>query len=721
MALTVYAWAPDGRILTPALRHRGDPDLARRRAAGDRPGHRAAFAAGVGVIVRWVRTPRGRVAVLVAVYFVALAWAFVARVAGSAFARLAEYVLIIAGLLLIVLVGVPRRPVRLRVAGCWAAVYGPSLVMFVALLVGLGTALGILAGLGAGVLVLGALLWLRGVAAIVRNPRIMITYRPGRSSPTVDRLRAALQGAYGARNIDDIGPVRLTRSELGDRLRDKDALFVVIGPSWLDLDGDGVRRIDRPQDKVRQQIEAAFAAGVPVVPLLVDGAAVPRAEHLPPSLRPLPAMHGYAIADGAAQDASVRDAVERSRDVVAPRRPLSRRSVTRRRLVVVALAAVVLLPVAWEGVELWTEPMRGAAAAAVAPDGRSVVTAHVVGGRTIVHRWNPETGAVEASRAVAGWAEPHWSPDGRTIAADGQGETVQLHDAVTLAPVRAIPGAGSVLGWSADGAWLLTTTRGRTVHLVRAATGERVASTTPLGTAGFAAVDWSAATSRLALSSGATITVLGVGADQLRPTDDVGEPDRRQAAAVVARRCLARRGRLRAWVATAALCRSSTVRGPAATSRTTSRRTASGSRPTAGRSRRFDLWGAVRVFDVATGALRSEVEVRPRCSPTASGPGSRGRRRLGGRGGQRRLRPRRRPRRPGRRADDRRGPHGARLARGPIASSCPTCATTGSRCSTRARDGWPSAGCSPGTCCRGGPSPRSSRVACGCREPWHDR
>lgn len=548
--------------------------------------------------LRWVRSPRGRVTVLAAVYFVALAWAFVARVGGSERARLVEYVLVGAGLVLIAVAGVPRRPVPLRVAGCFAAVFGPSVVMFMALLVGLGVWLGVLAGLGAGLLVVGALLWLRGVAAIVRNPRIMLTHRG--SSATVGRLRAALQGAYGARNVDDVGPARLTPSELRERLQDRDALFVVIGPSWLG-------GLDQADDEVRHHVEGALAADVPVVPLLVDGASVPKAEHLPESLRPLPAMHGYAIASGAGQDASVRDAVERSRDVVAPGQPLSRRSVTRRRIVVAALAAVVLLPVAWEGVELWTDPVRGRAAAAVAPDGRSVVTVHVIGGRTIVHRWNPETGAVEASRVVPGWAEPLWSPDGRTIAVGGPDETLRLHDAQTLAPVRVVPAVGSVLGWSADGTWLVTTTRRRTLHVVRADTGERVASTAPLGPAGFAAADWSAATSRLALSTGSTIAVLGVGVGGFGPpTALVNRTDVRH---------------LRWSPDGAALAVG--AYGPGGSQRVVSIFDGAGARrdlpqdlaedgfrfsPDGASLATVDLWGAVRVFDVATGALRSEVK-----------------------------------------------------------------------------------------------------------------
>src|SRR5215813_2477651 len=67
-----------------------------------------------------------------------------------------------------------------------------------------------------------------------------------------------------------------------------DVLLAVIGPRWLtSQDAQGSRRLDDPNDFVRLEIEAALKRGVRVVPVRVDGAAMPAAEQLPPSLRPL--------------------------------------------------------------------------------------------------------------------------------------------------------------------------------------------------------------------------------------------------------------------------------------------------------------------------------------------------------------------------------------------------------------------------------------------------
>ena len=63
-------------------------------------------------------------------------------------------------------------------------------------------------------------------------------------------------------------------------------LLAVIGPRWLAAEDDA-RRLDDPQDWVRLEIEAAMKREVRIIPVLVDGARMPSAGELPPSLRGL--------------------------------------------------------------------------------------------------------------------------------------------------------------------------------------------------------------------------------------------------------------------------------------------------------------------------------------------------------------------------------------------------------------------------------------------------
>lgn len=65
------------------------------------------------------------------------------------------------------------------------------------------------------------------------------------------------------------------------------ALLVLIGPRWLAAtDSTGVRRIDQPEDWVRQEIAEAFRHDVRVIPILLN-ADLPRPEDLPEDIAQL--------------------------------------------------------------------------------------------------------------------------------------------------------------------------------------------------------------------------------------------------------------------------------------------------------------------------------------------------------------------------------------------------------------------------------------------------
>jgi hypothetical protein len=67
-----------------------------------------------------------------------------------------------------------------------------------------------------------------------------------------------------------------------------DVLLALIGNEWLTVtDEHGRRRLDDPDDFVRLEIEAALTRKVRVIPILVDGARMPRADELPDSVAKL--------------------------------------------------------------------------------------------------------------------------------------------------------------------------------------------------------------------------------------------------------------------------------------------------------------------------------------------------------------------------------------------------------------------------------------------------
>jgi TIR domain len=76
-------------------------------------------------------------------------------------------------------------------------------------------------------------------------------------------------------------------------------LLAVIGPTWCDArDENGKRRLDDPNDFVRMEISAALQRDIPVIPILLDGATMPKADQLPNALRGLTSRNGLDVRHG---------------------------------------------------------------------------------------------------------------------------------------------------------------------------------------------------------------------------------------------------------------------------------------------------------------------------------------------------------------------------------------------------------------------------------------
>ncbi|NUS50190.1 MAG: toll/interleukin-1 receptor domain-containing protein [Nocardioidaceae bacterium] len=118
--------------------------------------------------------------------------------------------------------------------------------------------------------------------------RIFVSYRRDDSAYPTGWLTDRLVEHYGQQQVfTDVDSI-----ELGDDFAKKitkavascDVLLAVIGPTWLTAaDENGERRLEDPNDYVRIEIEAALRRQVLVVPILVDGARMPRVSDLPGS------------------------------------------------------------------------------------------------------------------------------------------------------------------------------------------------------------------------------------------------------------------------------------------------------------------------------------------------------------------------------------------------------------------------------------------------------
>jgi TPR repeat protein len=107
---------------------------------------------------------------------------------------------------------------------------------------------------------------------------------------------------------------------LNERVGACDALVAVIGRNWVtSADKDNRRRIDDPDDFVRIEIEAALKRDVRVIPVLVDGAAMPKSGELPDSLKGLARRQGIEISP-AGFDADVEKLEQALVSILAARR-----------------------------------------------------------------------------------------------------------------------------------------------------------------------------------------------------------------------------------------------------------------------------------------------------------------------------------------------------------------------------------------------------------------
>jgi hypothetical protein len=179
---------------------------------------------------------------------------------------------------------------------------------------------------------------------------IFISYRRDDQAGFAGRLADVLESVFGAdnvfRDIEDIHPGEDFVVAIEKQLAAVDVMLVVIGPAWLTVSRNGVRRLDEPDDFVRREIEAGLKSGKTVLPVLVGGAAMPAEKDLPSAIRALARRQSFILSDiGWTSD------VARLVEDIKPFFPASRRSARRSGLLwgLAALAVIVLLAVGLRG------------------------------------------------------------------------------------------------------------------------------------------------------------------------------------------------------------------------------------------------------------------------------------------------------------------------------------------------------------------------------------
>src|ERR1700732_1970923 len=117
--------------------------------------------------------------------------------------------------------------------------------------------------------------------------RITISYRRDDSDVITGRIFDRLSAHYGRetvfRDIDSIPFGVDFRKHVNTVIDGTDIMVAVVGPKWIGP-RVGQSRLDNPADPVRVEVDAALRKGVPLIPVLVLRAQMPRADQLPPIL-----------------------------------------------------------------------------------------------------------------------------------------------------------------------------------------------------------------------------------------------------------------------------------------------------------------------------------------------------------------------------------------------------------------------------------------------------
>jgi hypothetical protein len=182
---------------------------------------------------------------------------------------------------------------------------------------------------------------------------VFISYRRDDSAGHAGRVHDRLEREFGRdllfMDIDSVPLGVNFVNVLSEEVAKCDVLLAVIGPNWLNArDEDGSRRLDNPHDFVRIEIGAALQRNIPVIPILLDGAKVPKASQLPKELEELSLRNGLDVrhvsfhndvdklvrslqSQLAEADARRRDEDERRRQEAEDRRRLAEAEAEKRR------------------------------------------------------------------------------------------------------------------------------------------------------------------------------------------------------------------------------------------------------------------------------------------------------------------------------------------------------------------------------------------------------
>lgn len=157
-----------------------------------------------------------------------------------------------------------------------------------------------------------------------RNHLIFISYRGSDQNWATELVYARMTEAFGTDAVFKAGNSLRIGEEFPAILRREAAscpvMLACIGPGWLTATApDGGRRLDSPDDWVREEIALSLQAGNHVLPLLIGNrneVPVPEPDLVPEPIRAMVHRQALWLAPGRGLDATIPMLVDRLAELV---------------------------------------------------------------------------------------------------------------------------------------------------------------------------------------------------------------------------------------------------------------------------------------------------------------------------------------------------------------------------------------------------------------------
>jgi hypothetical protein len=136
--------------------------------------------------------------------------------------------------------------------------------------------------------------------SLLHNVRVFISYRHAGGIDYAERLERVLKGAYPSMRVFRDQTLLVAGQDFVDQLREEideaDVFLALIDQNWAGGTGKKSRLHDR-KDFVRREVARALEKKVLVIPILLEGAQMPRQSDLPNELKELSQLHALGLTE----------------------------------------------------------------------------------------------------------------------------------------------------------------------------------------------------------------------------------------------------------------------------------------------------------------------------------------------------------------------------------------------------------------------------------------